>query len=438
MTQNQIDLPWGKEKLSLTLPEDWRLAGVLEPAALPPVADVPAEVRRSLAEPVASPRLSELIRPGMKAVLVIDDGSRPTPVAQILPVVLEEMLAAGMKREDITLVPAIGVHQPMAPEEIAARAGAENFAGLNLENPACDDPDHLVYLGRTRRKTPVWVNKTVALADVVVSIGCIEPHFIASFGGGYKNLIPGVAGRTTIARNHALNCSPTTFNMVGQPIEGNPMRLDLEEAGRMLKPPVFIVNAVMNSAKQVVRIVAGDAVAAHRAGAEVSARLYGVHAAAPADVVICSSHPMDQDFRQGGKALTNTIWAVKPGGVMIIAVRAEEGLGVFGLADRKLPLGRAALKALAPVLLPLVPRLKLKSVGDEEKLFLYFALQAMLRADLLMYAPTIPAATRENLVFGRFFNSLEEAFQAARQKVKPGAKVLVFPHAGVTYPYFAN
>lgn len=36
--------------------------------------------------------------------------------------------------------------------------------------------------------------------------------------------------------------------MVGQPIAANPMRLDLEEAGGMLKPPVFILNAVLDGA----------------------------------------------------------------------------------------------------------------------------------------------------------------------------------------------
>jgi nickel-dependent lactate racemase len=65
----------------------------------------------------------------------------------------------------------------------------------------------------------------------VYQSGSIEPHLIARFGGGYKNLIPGVAGRETVAHNHALNCRPDTFNRVGQPIERNLMRLDLEERG---------------------------------------------------------------------------------------------------------------------------------------------------------------------------------------------------------------
>ena len=64
--------------------------------------------------------------------------------------------------------------------------------------------------------------------------------------------------------------------MVGQPIEGNPMRLDLEEAAGMLKPPVFIVNAALNNHQQIVRVVAGHPIQAHREGTRTSAALYGV------------------------------------------------------------------------------------------------------------------------------------------------------------------
>ncbi len=280
----------------------------------------------------------------------------------------------------------------------------------------------------------MWINKTTAESDLIISIGCIEPHIIASFGGGYKNIIPGVAGRITIAHNHAINCQPNTFNMVGQPIEQNPMRQDLEEGAAMIDKQVFIVNAVLNSSLQPVRIVAGDPIAAHREGCRTSAEIYSAQLKAPADLVITSSHPMDSDLRQGVKALANTIRAVRPGGILFIFARAEEGTGVFGLANKKLPLGRNALRLLSPLLLPLVPKLKLKGMGEEDKFFLYFALQAMRRCQLIMYAPTIPQKVRDNLVFIEFVDSPEEGIEKARQKFHRQADVAIFPHGGMTYP----
>jgi nickel-dependent lactate racemase len=429
-----MKLPWGDDEIPLPLPEGWHVNGVLEPAPRAGVRDTADEVARSLEEPVGSLRLRDLVEEGTEVALVIDDLSRPTPLGLILPMVLEELERGGTRPEDITLITALGVHRPMTEEEVAARVGSLALDGLRWRNHNCDDAEQLDQLGVTGRVTPVLVNTHVAQADLVVSVGCIEPHIIASFGGGYKNLIPGVAGRETIAHNHTLNCTPSTFNMVGQPIEGNPMRLDLEEAGRMVRPQVFIVNAVLNSQQEVVRVVAGDPIEAHREGVQVSTSLYGADVPAPADVVITSSHPMDQDLRQGVKSLANTIRAVRPGGVHITLVRAEEGVGVFGLADSDLPLGRRALKLLSPLLLRLVPRVKIKGLSEEDRLFLYFALQAMRHADLLLYAPTIPGDVRAGLPFVTFVDSVEDAVAAARRRFPGRAEVLAFPHGGITYP----
>ncbi len=434
MGSTPVSVPWGKESISLQLPEGWRLAGMPEPSSVPPVADVAEEVKRSLAEPIGAGRLGALARPGMRIAIVVDDSSRPTPVKKIMPILLAELDKAGVESDCLTVVPALGVHRGMEEAELAGRLGEGIIPGLKWENPDCDDPEKMSFLGTTSRGTPVWINKTVAEADLVISIGCIEPHIIASFGGGYKNILPGVAGRVSIAHNHALNCSPATFNNVGRAIEKNPMRLDLEEAGRMLKPQVYIINAILNYRQEVVRIVSGDPIESHRAGVKVSAGLYGAKVERPADVVITDSHPMDIDLRQGVKALANTIRAVKPGGVLITFVRAEEGTGVFGLANRKLPLGKGGLKLLSPVLLPLVPKLKLKGMGEEDRFFLYFALQAMRHATLLMYGPTIPEVNQKNLVFVDFVQQPSQAIELARQRFPKKADVLVFPHGGITYP----
>jgi len=433
---NFAQIPWGNETLSISLPESWRVVGVLEPSQTAAVDDTELEAQRALAEPVGIPSLAELCREipeNAPVVIVIDDGSRPTPVAKIFPTLLKELVRCGVLIDRIIVVPAIGLHRPMDEKEVFQRAGIES-GGMRVENPDCDDEQKMAFLGTTTRGTPVWINKTVAEAGLVISIGCIEPHIIASFGGGYKNLVPGVAGRATIAHNHSLNCAPNTFNMVGQPIANNPMRQDLEEAAKMIQPKVFIINAILNHSQEVIRIVAGDPVEAHRAGVAVSAGMYGVKVARPADVVITCSAPMDQDLRQGVKALANTIRAVRPGGVLVTFVRAEEGVGVFGLANQKLPVGRSTLKLLSPIILKAVPKIKLKGLGEEDRFFLYFALQAMRRAHLMMVAPTIPAQTQENLPFVEFVADADMAIREAQRRVKKQAEVLVFPHGGITYP----
>ena len=434
MKNNTLNLPWGKDKISLVLPPAWQVEGTLEPAALAGVTDLDKELQRSLQAPIGCQKLSKLVNKNSHIALVMDDLSRPTPVAKLLPAVLDELKRGGVATSQITLIPALGVHRPMDQSEIAQRAGQKSLHGLFWENPDCGSSEKLVFLGKTSRGVPVYINKNVADADVVVSIGCIEPHIIASFGGGYKNLFPGVAGRETIAQNHSLNATPDTFNMVGQPIEKNPMRLDLEESGQMLKKPVFIINAVLNSRLEVIRVVCGDAISAHREGAKVSAQIYGVKISAPVDIVITNSYPMETDLRQGVKALANTIRAVRRGGTLITLVRAEEGVGVFGLAERKLPVGRTGLKVLMPLLLAILPKIKLKGLGEEDRFFLYFALQAMRHYEMIMYAPSIPVEIQARLPFVSFVSSPEEAIQKAQLRHGQKASMLVFPLGGITYP----
>ena len=46
MSTQIITLPWGKQKISLSLPPDWQLMGVLEPASVGEVYDLDQEVVR--------------------------------------------------------------------------------------------------------------------------------------------------------------------------------------------------------------------------------------------------------------------------------------------------------------------------------------------------------------------------------------------------------
>jgi nickel-dependent lactate racemase len=153
MGVGQLCLPWGKEEIQFTLPDAWQVTGTPQPASLPAAKDSHAEVRRSLAGPIGSPRLSDLARPDMQVALVIDDSSRPTPVDLMLPAVLGELEGAGVGRGAITLVTALGLHRPMAEEEIAQRVSAAGLAGLNWQNHNCDDMEQLVFLGTTGRGT---------------------------------------------------------------------------------------------------------------------------------------------------------------------------------------------------------------------------------------------------------------------------------------------
>ena len=435
MCADRLTVPWGpNDTLALDLPEGWNVVGVLEPNPLPPAADPDAAVREALARPHGMPPLREVARGARKVVILVDDLSRPTPAHLLMPHVVGELEAAGVARDQLTIVTTLGTHRAMTHDELAKKAGGVWAGAIRWENHDYADAAKNVLLGTTSRGTPVFVSRTVAAADVVVSLGVIEPHVIAGFGGGYKNLIPGAAGAQTIGATHTLNLTPGTYNMTGRPPEENPMRLDLEEGGRLLNAPFFIVNTILDMALRVVRVVAGDPVAAHREGVATSAQMCGVKIPREADVLITGSYPMDLDLRQGFKALANGIRAVRTGGLLFDLVFAEEGVGHMGMGKKKPLLGRSALRLLAPLLLWGLPRTRAAAQGEEDKAFTYFALQALKRNDLVFYAPTMPREFAANVPFAEFSWTLNELWTIARKRMPGRADVLVFPAGGVTYP----
>ena len=62
----------------------------------------------------------------------------------------------------------------------------------------------MVFLGETSRGTRVLINQAIMMADRLLVIGSVEPHYFAGYTGGRKALLPGVAAYSSIVANHSL------------------------------------------------------------------------------------------------------------------------------------------------------------------------------------------------------------------------------------------
>ena len=146
-----------------------------------------AEVRRALAEPIGSPRLGEIVRPGERIAIITSDITRPMPTWTVMPALLEELYAAGVRAGDITLVFALGSHRPHTQEEMRRLAGERAWNEI-----ACvdSDPADCVHLGVTAAGTPVDITRVVAEADRRICLGNIEYHYFAGYSGGAKAIMP--------------------------------------------------------------------------------------------------------------------------------------------------------------------------------------------------------------------------------------------------------
>ena len=356
----KLEFGLGTSTQVVEVPEK-NLMGVLRAKPAPAIASEEEEVRRALREPIGAPLLREVVRPGEKIAVITSDLTRPMPTRKVMPALLDELYAAGVKAEDITLVFALGSHRKQTDEERQRLAGERAWNEIRCVD---SDPDDCVHLGTTAAGTPVDITRVVAEADRRICLGNVEYHYFAGYSGGAKAIMPGVSTRAAIQSNHSRMVLP---ECCAGNLETNPLRLDIEEAGAMVGID-FILNVVLSEHKEILRAVAGDVTKAHRAGCAFLDTLYRKELAEAADIVLVSQGgaPKDLNLYQTQKALDNAKHAVRDGGIIILIGSCREGLGErtfegrghrHGAGEGGGGPGERAGRRLRPLLVPGAPTL---------------------------------------------------------------------------------
>ena len=322
----EVKFPYGKEFLSLDIPED-RYAGTLVSDMHHYVAPKsPAElVNDAMANPIGTPRLSVMAEGKKKVVLIASDHTRPVPSKDIVPQMLAE-IRQGNPEADITILISTGCHRGTTKEELISKFGPEIVANEKIVVHDCDDTANLTYIGKLPSGGDLIINKVAAEADLLVAEGFIEPHFFAGFSGGRKSILPGIASRKTVVYNHNGQFIADPHARTGI-VDGNPIHNDMLYAARAARL-AYVVNVVINAEKNAIFAVAGDVDLAHRVGREFLASQCQVKAV-PSEIVISTNggYPLDQNIYQSVKGMTAAEATVKEGGVIIMLSKCNDGHG---------------------------------------------------------------------------------------------------------------
>ncbi|HUZ00652.1 MAG TPA: nickel-dependent lactate racemase [Thermomicrobiaceae bacterium] len=323
-----LQLPYGRSILPLDAPDG---AVVLEPRALPALADPSAAVRAALTDPIASAPLRDLARGARTATIVVNDITRPCPSRLLVEALLEELAAAGLSDRDVTLLVATGNHRPNTPAELEAMLGADLCRRLRVVNHDGRDPAVLVTVGVTPRGVPVEVNRLVVEPDLTILTGNISPHQTAGFSGGRKSIMPGVASERSLRTHHSAPIR-SLLPVMGQ-IDANAFHEEAVAAARIVGVD-FIVNSVKNSRGELVAVVAGDLEAAHAAGVARCEAAWRVNVGQPFDVAVVSAggYPKDIDLHQAQKAVASAELVTRPGAPIVLVAKCSDGMGRFAAA----------------------------------------------------------------------------------------------------------
>ena len=325
MRTRNIRLPYGQGYLDAEIPERY-LKSVITPKKMPPLSEPRADIERALSYPIGSQGLQELAQQSQSPCIIVSDSTRPTPSGLITSLILNEFNEVGLEDDKVKIVVATGLHRPCTEAELIERLGEDILGMIEVENHDALDPSNLVYAGETTHGTPVWLNKTVTEADLVVSDGYIEPHFFAGYTGGGKNVLPGVSGFETIKANHGASMLDHPKARAGV-LDGNPVYEDIVEGAR-IGGLDFSINVTLDARKRVTGVFAGDFEEAHRAGS----RFLDAHVRVEtpeADIVVTTNggYPLDRDLYQAVKGMTVAEAAVREGGVAIVASECRDGVG---------------------------------------------------------------------------------------------------------------
>lgn len=234
----------------------------------PPAVDASEAVINALRNPLGIEPLSELARPGRKAVIAFPDrvkgGAQKDAHRKVcIPIIVRELMKGGVKLEDIKLVCAMGLHRKNTREEWDWYLGSEVmelFWPDRIVNHDAEDPDGMVEIGYDGMGNYVNMNRDVFEADIAIMIGHVQGNPYGGYSGGYKMCVTGITGWRSIRSHH----NPETMHRSDfVPVNAGKshMRRQFDSIGRAMEAAMgkrfFCVDAVLGTNSQVLGVYAG-------------------------------------------------------------------------------------------------------------------------------------------------------------------------------------
>jgi nickel-dependent lactate racemase len=322
-----VTVPWNAwyadTTLSLSFPDTWdvTVAAMADAAAIDEQG-----IERALSCPFGTSALAQLAKDAATAAVVVEDITRPSPTAHILPVLLHHLEQGGIARSHVRIIIGTGAHVPPSRPDLLLKLGRAVVESVEVVQHHCYE--NLAHLGQTTQGTPIYINRAFLEMDLRIGVGTAIPHAYAGFGGGAKIVAIGIAGMDTVHANHSrVGCDTTAGS--GR-VEGNLCRADMEEIAERAGLR-FVVNCVLNSRRELAGVFAGHPVHAHRSAVDGARQVYATSCPPPADIGIFNAYPKDIDLIQAPSAFNavnqDIARAVKPGGSVVLMAACPHGLG---------------------------------------------------------------------------------------------------------------
>ena len=329
-----VPVEFGPHTLEVLVPPD---CAELNMRDVPVIPDERAEFEKAFSNPIQSPPLGEIIRNKGKgpeeltAAIAVSDITRPVPYKGekgILLPLLGRMASTGIRKENIKIIVATGMHRASTCEEKVEMYGQEIVDQYTILDHDCENNDLLESIGKTKRETNVYVNRDFYFADLKIATGLVESHFFTGISGGRKTVCPGLVDVKTIQKFHgpAYLEDPKATNLI---LEGNPCHEEALEVATTVGVD-FIVNVTLDKDLHLTGIFAGHPVEAHMKAFDRIKACAEIPLDRQYDIVLTHGGYVGRDHYQTAKAGVGALPAVKNGGVIIIAANNRDVIEPIG------------------------------------------------------------------------------------------------------------
>jgi nickel-dependent lactate racemase len=296
--ENTFFIPYGTGFLEAKLPQRTRIIRQATPP-IPALNNVEEAIRGALKNPIEHEPLSKLVGPKSVVTIGFDDPIGFCPVqrqpdfrAVAVKVLLQELDRLGVDQGNIRLVCAVGLHRKWTTRELSTILGEDigyRWGPSSLFNHDAEDEKNLRFLGETKRRMEVEVNRLVVDSDQFIYVSNPWSHF----NGGWKSAVVGLSSFRSIRYHHRpypkargkstmdpeRSAFPKLLNEMGAVIEK-----ELARRGRRY----FQIEAAMNNEipQAVVQVVAGHPPEAHEKTLQILQKQHVETVNGQSDVVV--------------------------------------------------------------------------------------------------------------------------------------------------------
>lgn len=240
-------------KSSLSLPDDLAIThcGRPEGTALP---DACMAIRAALTDPLGYPALARSLVPGDQVTIVLGDGLMLA--SRLVAGVVLELMDAGISAESISIVQS-AADARLRRTSLVRRLPEELQQRLNIQVHDAANREQLCMLNISSHDDPIYLNRAIVEADVVIPIGVARPRGCLGERGVHGVLYPTFSDAETQQR----------FLTPGATLGATQRKRRMEEAREAdwFLGTRLVVQVVPGRRNELMHVVAGevDAVESH-------------------------------------------------------------------------------------------------------------------------------------------------------------------------------